>query len=209
MSMNLVFDLDNTIYSEDKRILDAINDNINIFMEKCVGIDPVHVDRLRRQYREKYGITLKGLMVDYNIDPQEYLAFVHNIDYDILVHKDEYLLEIFKEISGKKYIFTNGSKNHAVNTLKRLGILDLFEQIFSIEDTAFTPKPSLDSFFIFTDNVGIDPEKSVFFDDTIENLVTAKKLGFTTVLVGNLQNHPSIDFSINSIYEIVDIEDLY
>jgi len=95
MTMNLVFDLDNTIYSEDKKILDAINNNINIFMKRCVGIDSMHVDKLRRQYREKYGITLKGLMLHYNIDPQEYLDFVHNIDYDILVHKDEYLLEIF------------------------------------------------------------------------------------------------------------------
>jgi putative hydrolase of the HAD superfamily len=207
--MNLVFDLDNTIYSEDKKILDAINDNINIFMEKCVGIDPMDVDRLRRQYREKYGITLKGLMIHYNIDPQEYLEFVHNINYDILVHKDELLLEIFKKIRGNKYIFTNGSKNHAVNTLKRLGIMDLFERIFSIEDTAFTPKPSIDSFFIFTNNVGIDPEKSVFFDDTVENLISAKKIGFTTVLVGNLQEHPSIDFSINSIYEVVGIGSLH
>jgi len=80
----------------------------------------------------------------------------------------------FKKITGKKYIFTNGSRNHAENTLKRLGILDLFERIFSIEDTVFTPKPSLESFFMFTDNVGIDPEKSIFFDDTIENLLPRK-----------------------------------
>jgi len=62
---------------------------------------------------------------------------------------------------------------------------------------------------MFTDNVGIDPEKSIFFDDTIENLVTAKKLGFTTVLVGSVHDHLSIDYSINSIYEIVSIEGLY
>ena len=42
----------------------------------------------------------------------------------------------------EKNNFTNGSKDHAVNVTKRIGIDKLFDGIFDIRDCEFIPKPS-------------------------------------------------------------------
>ena len=45
-------------------------------------------------------------------------------------------------LKGKKFIFTNGSKAHAANVTKRIGIQNLFNGVFDIVDADFVPKPS-------------------------------------------------------------------
>ena len=42
----------------------------------------------------------------------------------------------------EKIIFTNGSRAHALNITKRIGIDRLFDGIFDIRDCEFIPKPS-------------------------------------------------------------------
>ena len=42
----------------------------------------------------------------------------------------------------KNNFFTNGSRAHAENVTKRIGIDKLFDGIFDIRDSDFIPKPS-------------------------------------------------------------------
>ncbi len=199
--MNLVFDLDNTIYHPDVGVLKGVDRNINQYMYEVVGIDRDVVDPLRQEYRKRYGVTLKGLIIHYNVDPYHYLDYVHNIDYKNILSKDERLSKILSTIQYKKYIFTNGSKNHAINVLQHLDIMDHFEKIFSLEDVDFQPKPSDESFKRFLTLTHLDPENSYFIDDMPENIEKAKKFGFKTVLVSESPCE-SADFHLKSIYEL-------
>ncbi|MEF3254031.1 MAG: pyrimidine 5'-nucleotidase [Deferribacterales bacterium] len=200
--MNFVFDLDNTIYNQDQKVLDIIDDNINRFMTKHLGIDETSVDELRQRYRKDYGITLKGLMLHHNVAPYDYLEFVHNLDYKSILKKDEQLYRILKDIPHKKYIFTNGSKKHAINVLSNLGILELFQKIISIEDTDYTPKPSIESFNLLCSNLKIEPGNSFFIDDMIENIKTASNIGFKTIHIDPTGMSNIGDFTFKNIYEI-------
>ena len=56
------------------------------------------------------GTTLAGLMKVEDINPDEFLEYVHDINLEILKPNEE-LNEIIKELPGKKFIYTNGSKN--------------------------------------------------------------------------------------------------
>ena len=74
---------------------------------------------IQKKYYFKYGTTLAGLMKNHNIKPEEFLDYVHNIDVSSL-KKNLKLQKILKSLPGNKYIYTNGSKSHAINVMKRL-----------------------------------------------------------------------------------------
>ena len=78
----LLFDLDNTLYSAERELFPLIDERINRFMNEVVGIPLTEVDSLRRSYWQRYGVTMQGLMQHHGVDPEEYLAFVHDISLD-------------------------------------------------------------------------------------------------------------------------------
>lgn len=198
----LIFDLDNTLYNPSSGVLSEIDKRINIFMKEILGLDSV--DKLRVCYRENYGTTLLGLMKHHKVKPQEYLDFVHDIDYPNLLSNDYKLNEILKELDGEKVIFTNGSRSHAINTLSNLGILDNFEEIFSIEDYIEFPKPFDPAYIKLIENLNISPKDSIYFEDSPKNLVASKKFGFKTALVWEKSN--DFDYSFSTIYDISELK---
>ena len=61
------------------------------------------------------------MIKNHKINANEFLEYVHDINLDFL-EKDEELDEQISKIKGKKIIFTNGSRAHANNVTKKLGI---------------------------------------------------------------------------------------
>ena len=80
-----------------------------------------------------------------NVDPNEFLEFVHDIDISWLP-KDEFLKDELIKIKEKKYIFSNGSHAHIENVTNQLGIDGLFDGAFDINDADFVTKPQLDTY---------------------------------------------------------------
>ncbi|MCB4204809.1 pyrimidine 5'-nucleotidase [Deferribacteraceae bacterium V6Fe1] len=195
----LVFDLDNTLYNPSSGVLNEIDKRINVFMKEVLELDGV--DELRIFYRNTYGTTLLGLMRHYKVKPQDYLDFVHDIDYANLLGKDCKLIEVLKDIDGEKIIFTNGSRLHAINTLSSLGILEQFVEIFSIEDYLEFPKPFEPAYLKLIDKLSINPKESIYFEDSHRNLNASKKFGFKTALVWS--ESEDFDYSFNTIYDII------
>ncbi|MDY6821452.1 MAG: pyrimidine 5'-nucleotidase [Deferribacterota bacterium] len=201
--MNFIFDLDETLYNPSIPIMQIIGDKINRYMRKKLNFDSGEIEEKRKYFKLKYGTTLSGLMNECKIDPYDFLDYVHNLEYNRLLKRDVFLRSILKNVNGKHFIYTNASYKHAINVLKRLDILDLFNDIVSIETTDFYPKPTEEGFLRFIDKTGIDCKRSIFLDDNINNLITAKKFGIKTVLVGNVLNiNNNIDYKINNIYNI-------
>lgn len=199
---NLIFDLDNTIYSPQKNVLLEVDRRINDFMKKRLCL--TEVDDLRKRYRDEWGTTLLGLINDFGVVPEDYLEFVHDIDYDLFLQKDHRLSEILSSFESNKIIFTNGSKKHAENVLDRLGVASHFNTIFSIESFMMNPKPFPEAYEIFIRNTGIDPFKSVYFEDSHNNLKAAKKFGFKTALVWGSDSN--FDYSFANIYDIISLK---
>lgn len=63
-------------------------------------------------------------------------------------------------------------------------------------------KPSLDAFEAAIRITNIDPEKTIFFDDSTRNIATAKVAGLRTVLVGSSVLVPGADWVLTSIHNI-------
>ena len=140
-----IFDLDNTLYSGQTQVFSEVDKKMSSFISEKFNVDLVKAKEIQKKYFYEYGTTLSGLMNHDNIDPQEFLEFVHDIDISWLP-KDEILREELIKIKEKKIIFTNGSHAHVENVTKQLGIDGLFDGAFDITDANYVPKPHLDPY---------------------------------------------------------------
>jgi putative hydrolase of the HAD superfamily len=68
----LFLDLDDTLYPPDSGVWEAISSRILGFMIEWLSFSEARAQAVRKQYVERYGTTLKGLMLDHAVDPQEY-----------------------------------------------------------------------------------------------------------------------------------------
>ena len=179
---NWVFDLDNTLYSPEEDIFSQIDKRMTEFIISKFNVNEEEAFNIQKKYFQEYGTTLSGLMKRENIDPDEFLEFVHDINLEILKPNIE-LSKIIKNLPGDKFIFTNGSKKHAENVLKQLEMSGIFDDIFDIKESNFIPKPNINAYLNFIDKTKIEPDVSIMFEDIGRNLEAAKKLGMKTVLI--------------------------
>jgi len=95
------------------------------------------------------------------------------------------LSEELKKLEGKKIIFTNGSKKHALNVTKKIGIDQHFDDIFDIVDSKFIPKPAIEPYKKIVEKHKIDPKLCALVEDIARNLKPAYEMGMTTVWIEN------------------------
>jgi putative hydrolase of the HAD superfamily len=200
---SLYFDLDDTLYPASSGLWEAIRERMNSYMQKFIDLPVPEIVRLRQGYLEKYGTTLRGLQAHYEVDTDEYLAYVHDLPLEQFIQPDPNLRQLLLSLPQRRWIFTNSDDNHAERVLKILGIEDCFDGIIDIRAVDFACKPAKIAYQRALAIAGDDhPSQCIIFDDALRNLAPAHEMGFFTVLVGKNGPDPSIDRSINSISEL-------
>ena len=126
-----VFDLDNTLYPRHIDLFSQIDKKMTAYVRELLGLDHDAARGIQKKYYREHGTTLKGLMLNHGIEPNDFLEKVHDIDYS-WVKPDPELAQAIKALPGRKFIFTNGDTPHAERTAQALGILDHFDDIFDI-----------------------------------------------------------------------------
>ena len=177
-----IFDLDNTLYSADSGIFQQVHVLMGEFVSKRLKIDINEAKIIQKKYYKEHGTTLRGLMDNHNVDPDEFLKEVHALDYSI-VNPDEKLNAELKKLSGRKIIYTNANLQHANDVLKRLNLTNAFDEIFDIKMANYIPKPELKPYKLIINKYELEPKKTIMFDDIAKNLVPAKNVGFTSVWI--------------------------
>jgi putative hydrolase of the HAD superfamily len=194
-----IFDLDNTLYRADSGVFARIDARMTEFVAGLLGKPPEEARRIQKDLYREHGTTLSGLIAVHGIDPEPYLNYVHDIALDDLA-PDTNLAFAIARLPGRRYIFTNGCRHHAARILARLGVADLFHEIWDIRTFAFTPKPDPAAYDRVIAQAGIVPAKAAMFDDIARNLVPAHALGMTTVWLktGTAWQHQGPEFPVAS-----------
>ena len=185
-----IFDLDNTIYDFNLGLFRRVSSRMTVYIKDFFDLNETDALTLQRNMYKKYGLTLRGLMIEKKIDPEPFLEFVHDVDFSEL-NEDVALKTLLGKIKGKKSIYTNASFKHAKNILISMGIFEEFEIIFDIKDANYIAKPDLNSYLMMKKKLGLNDKnisKSIFFEDTAKNLKPASELGMSTVWVENHYN---------------------
>jgi putative hydrolase of the HAD superfamily len=182
-----VFDLDNTLYPASCRLFDQIDRKMTGLVSEILSVPPVEAKVIQKGLFHKYGTTLRGLMVEHEVDPKYFLHHAHNIDY-APVPEDLALDDALSALPGRKLIFTNGTVAHARSVLNRLGVTHHFKDIFDIVDSDYIPKPDRGPYEKFVKHTNIKPKTSAMCEDIARNLEAPHELGMTTVLITSDDN---------------------
>jgi putative hydrolase of the HAD superfamily len=177
-----VFDLDNTLYPHDLNLWQQIDDRIRAFVSEFLGCSKDDAFRMQKDYYKRYGTTMRGLMAEHGMKPDDFLEFVHKIDHSPLLPNPE-LGAAIEKLPGRKLILTNGTRKHADAVMQRLQIHHHFEDVFDIAAADLDPKPLPQVYDRFLHKHGVDPQKAAMFEDLARNLSVPHALGMTTVLV--------------------------
>lgn len=210
---NWIFDLDNTIYDINLGLFKKISNRITDFIMSKYSLDIDQAKKIQKEYYLKYGLTLRGLIVEKKLEPEEFLDYVHDVEHPELKKNDQLISKI-RILEGKKIIFTNATSKHAKKILKILELEHDFDQIIDIKDLEYIPKPDKRSYKKLLECLNLNKEnldKTIFFEDTVKNLIPAKELGITTVWMKNsinekdfIKNFNFIDYSFNNLNEFLD-----
>ena len=210
---NWIFDLDNTMYDINLGLFKKISNRITDFIMFKYSLDIDQAKKIQKEYYLKYGLTLRGLIVEKKLEPEEFLDYVHDVEHPEL-EKNDQLISKIRILEGKKIIFTNATSKHAKKILKILELEHDFDQIIDIKDLEYIPKPDKRSYKKLLECLNLNKEnlnKTIFVEDTVKNLIPAKELGITTVWMKNsinekdfMKNFNYIDYSFNNLNEFLD-----
>ena len=195
----LLLDLDGVCYGSHngyplEKVFGLVSKRMTLFIQEKLGLDEKKAKELQTNYFYKYNTSLNGLMLHHNVIGDEFLKYVHDIDISFM-KKDKILRNELENLNMEKFIFTNGSAEHAQNILTRLGIYDLFgkEKVFDIKDAGYVPKPEAQTFDLMVKKFGIKPKETIYIEDIAKNLSIGFERGCTTVWLINDEHFGKID----------------
>lgn len=199
-----LFDLDNTLHNATPHIFPHINRSMREYIERHLGLDAAQATSLRQDYWERYGATLQGLMRHHGTDPRHFLWETHQFpDLKRMLDFEKPTLHMLRRLPGRKIIFSNAPRHYTDAVLKLTGLGRHFSSIYSVENVRFQPKPMLAGFRTLLRAEHLDPKRCIMVEDSLPNLISAKKLGMKTVWVstGSRQS-PCVDVKISSILQL-------
>ena len=195
----LLLDLDGVCYGSHngyplEKVFGMVSKRMTLFIQEKLNLGEKEAKELQTNYFYKYNTSLNGLMLHHNIIGDEFLKFVHDIDISFM-KEDKVMRDELKKLDMKKFIFTNGSAEHAENILTHLGVYDLFgrDKVFDIKDAGYKPKPEAETFDSMVKKFGIDPKKTIYIEDIAKNLSIGHERGCTTVWLINDEHFGKMD----------------
>lgn len=198
-----LFDLDDTLYESNNGLWDAIRYRMSEYMHEKLNLPWSVIPNLRKMYYETYGTTLRGLQIHYDVDPDDYLAYVHDLPLDLYIKPDPDLRIFLHSLPQSKYIFTNADSNHAARVLNILGVSDCLDGIIDVRALDFYCKPELEAYKLALKLANVsDAKRCIYLDDAPNNLAPAKEIGIYTIRVGSAEPHPSAYRSIKNIKDL-------
>jgi putative hydrolase of the HAD superfamily len=177
-----VFDLDNTLYPHHLNLWQQVDVRIRDFIAAFLKVPHEQAFRIQKDYYRRYGTTMRGLMTEHGLNPDDYLEFVHQIDHSPLTPNPA-LGAALEQLPGRKLILTNGTRKHADAVMRRLAVHEHFEDVFDIVAADLEPKPLAATYDKFLARHDVDPRQAAMFEDLARNLEAPHALGMTTVLV--------------------------
>ena len=230
----VIFDMDGTLIEEEARFLSLAKARVQAF-RKHVGEDIIELwsrasgvdidkDKIdisgplaRAPRREDLILAATVLYIsDYRWDEAKELAEqVYNSADEI--HSSIYSASLFpgvedalRRMKGKGLklaIATNDRHGAAVETMKTIGVLDLFDAILG-EDDVKNPKPSPDMVLLACKICQIPPSEAIFVGDQPVDMEAGKKAEVKAVIAvrSKFVSHPMMkkisDAVVNSVSDI-------
>ena len=201
----ILFDLDETIYPKESGLMDVIDSRILLYMTQKAGIPADDAFTKKRIYYQQYGTTLSGLIEEHHIDPLEYLEFVYDINPREFFGPSPPLNYMLQNVPLSKVIFTNAGAAHSERVLGALQVRGHFDMIIDIQAINYKSKPDPLAYKQALEILSVSGASCIMVDDKPRNLIPARDLGMTTILVGDNCNSIAIDYTVPTVFHVENI----
>jgi putative hydrolase of the HAD superfamily len=204
----ILFDMDETLYPRDTTLMPQVTGRIMKFIEEKVGLTAEQSALRRRQYREKYGTALRGLMEDGHLPDQAsidvYLDYVHDIPLEGVLTPDPAVREMLLALPLRRGVLTSSNIEQADRVLRFLNIHDCFEHVIDIRAVNFINKPHRGAYETALERFGVQPHEAIFVEDLAMNTKPAKAMGIKTILVDHVPTEDA-DFVVSSVVDVAQV----
>ena len=202
------FDLDDTLYPNQTGLWQAIRDRMRHYMVEMLGLPPEEVPDIQRTFFQTYGTTLRGLQNHYQVDADQYVAYVHDLPLEQYLRPNPALRGMLLSLPQKRcHLHKCRCGSRRCVCCARL-VWKAVLKWSSISRRWVGPaNPSRNlTWRALALSGSPDPQDCVLVDDALRNLQPAGEMGFTTVLV---ENGAPVDapcrFAVDSLLELPDV----
>src|SRR5256714_642562 len=112
--------LDNPLYPHHVNLWQQVDARIRDYIADFLKVAHDEAFRLQKDYYKRYGTTLRGMMIEHGMKPDDFLDYVHQIDYSPL-EPDAALGAAIEKLPGRKLILTNDTTGHTAAVVARVG----------------------------------------------------------------------------------------
>ncbi|WP_245591040.1 pyrimidine 5'-nucleotidase [Deefgea rivuli] len=200
-----IFDLDNTLHQASRHAFPIIDSAMTAWLQVHLQLNYNEANHLRQDYWRRYGATMLGLIRHHgHLNPHHFLAACHPLEQLLReVHPMPQLKSTLQRLTGNKILFTNGPISYARAMLAALDIERYFIGIAAIDTVNLTPKPIPTAYYQILRQFKLQARQCIMVEDSIGNLITAKKLGMQTVwLRAGMRGHPAADRCISQLSQV-------
>lgn len=181
-----LFDLDNTLHDASASAFAEVNRGMTDYIVEHLGVDAAGADALRRDYWQRYGATLLGLVRHHGVAGAHFLAQTHRLpglEQRLVGHAQDFAA--LARLPGRRYVLTNAPRAYAQRVIAALGIGHLFDGVLAIEDMRmfghWRPKPDRRMLRRLLARLRVAAAQAVLVEDTLEHQKAARALGMRTV----------------------------
>ena len=205
----LCFDLDNTLYKRETRLLSEIHKRIVEYVKCKMSVEDNEAIALIMKWKRKYHSTLQGLIQEVHIDEYDYLEYIHNLRLCDYLYRDNELKEVLNLVQEKKIIITDSYGVYANRVIEELGLSHCFDGIYATENMDFfykchtgcLKKVILRACREVCEQM-IRFNEIVLIDDDYNSLYAAKTLGLITAYISQ-KSESVFDYNANNVVELL------
>ncbi len=211
----IIFDLDGTLYELKggsfikSGIYGEMIQNTILFISSRLGINLQQATDTLTSIRKIYGNEISiGIEVVLRLDRLEYFNFAWDIDPSQYVQYEPKLADMLSRLSQdyQLIVLTDAPRVWAKNVLALLGLTDIFKgNAYTGESDVRKSNGTAHAQLV--KKLKLKAENCIFVGDEVtDDLLPAKNLGMTTVLVsGKKAGHLNVDYQVKSILQLANI----
>ena len=195
----IVFDLDGTLYQEDRLGLQVSQSAID-YVADLKRLTPAEAEELLEKTRaaDEEGGTLSRAVVALGGTLQEmHRRFAADCTPEILLKPDRRVQELLQLLGTRfqLHIYTNNNRDLSGRIMEQIGVTGLLQQVITIEDY-WLPKPDRGVIAEILSKIGCRPSETLFVGDRYEvDLKVPEEMGCAV-------------FEITTIEELLTLADL-
>lgn len=199
----IIFDIDGTLTSTNELIFATFRHVTEKYLDKKVSDEeiislfgPTEDVILKEFMNEKYDDARKDYM--------DFYEAKHHLMADVYPG----IIDVIKFIKTKNIplsIYTGKGRDSSIITLKKIGIIDLFDMIVTGDDVEIH-KPSPEGINVFVEKFSLDRDKVLMIGDAPADVIAARSAGvkIASVVWDSYAKERVMDMKSDYIFETVD-----